>query len=187
MESSSSALPPQQEERKENEEEMTLDEPDDRMLTIVFGKGNLPIVVPYKVAIQSKLVAAAMDQDGEATVVPLAEDMPNPPESRYIKMAFDYLQYHTDNPGEGKTIQKPIQSTDLSVLLCEWDFKHFKDLSSPEATDYIVAVNYLDIPALLPVTCAVLATHLKNKTPLEIRMGFPEKKKPQKQEEEEQA
>ena len=66
---------------------------------------------------------------------------------------------------------QPLKSEHLSDVVSEWDSK-FVDVDHELLFELILAANYMDIKSLLDLTCAKVASMMKNKTPEEIRKLF---------------
>ncbi len=86
---------------------------------------------------------------------------------------------------------QPLKTDNLAEVVPEWDVK-FVDVEKdmlfelilvricttrqkklrPHSVPSLQAANYLDIKPLLDLTCAKVATTLKNKTPEEIRIEY---------------
>lgn len=56
--------------------------------------------------------------------------------------------------------------------ICEWDVEFIKFTDINEVFRMILASNYLDIKALLDLSCKTVANQIKGKTPEEIRVTF---------------
>lgn len=67
-----------------------------------------------------------------------------------------------------KEIPKPLHTTDLSTVI-QQVYADFIDKTDNEIYDIIMAANFLDIPPLLELGCAKIATFIKGKTSDEIR------------------
>ena len=87
-----------------------------------------------------------------------------------LKNVVDYLTYYKNkNP---KDIPKPMPSANLSEVLDEWDVKFINGIELDNIFDLINAANYMDIPPLLDLACAKIASLMKGKTSQEIRTMF---------------
>ena len=94
------------------------------------------------------------------------------PDIKYdiLKKVVDYLTYYKDkNP---KDIPKPMPSANLSEVIDEWDVKFINSIELDNVFDLINAANYMDIPSLLDLACAKIASLMKGKTSQEIRTMF---------------
>ena len=87
-----------------------------------------------------------------------------------LKKVVEYLTYYKGkNP---KDIPKPMSSANLSEIIDEWDVKFINGIELDSVFDLINAANYMDIPSLLDLSSAKIASLLKGKTAQEIRTMF---------------
>ena len=87
-----------------------------------------------------------------------------------LNNVVEYLTYYKGkNP---KDIPKPMPSANLSEIIDEWDVKFINGIELDSVFDLINAANYMDIPSLLDLSCAKIASLLKGKTAQEIRTMF---------------
>ena len=87
-----------------------------------------------------------------------------------LNKVVEYLTYYKGkNP---KDIPKPMPSANLSEIIDEWDVKFINSIELDSVFDLINAANYMDIPSLLDLSCAKIASLLKGKTAQEIRTMF---------------
>lgn len=90
---------------------------------------------------------------------------------KMLTKVVEYCVYHHEHPtpaaAEGGT--KDQERTD-DIL--PWDLAYTETMPQSELFDLILAANYLDIRALLDLTCKVVANMIKGKTPAEIRAIF---------------
>ena len=87
-----------------------------------------------------------------------------------LNKVVEYLTYYKGkNP---KDIPKPMPSANLSEIIDEWDVKFINGIELDSVFDLINAANYMDIPSLLDLSCAKIASLLKGKTAQEIRTMF---------------
>ena len=87
-----------------------------------------------------------------------------------LNKVVEYLTYYKGkNP---KDIPKPMPSANLSEIIDEWDIKFINGIELDSVFDLINAANYMDIPSLLDLSCAKIASLLKGKTAQEIRTMF---------------
>ena len=87
-----------------------------------------------------------------------------------LKFVIEFCTLYTDNPM--KSIPKPLESYKLSDYIstkyCDFINRKTKD----QLYRIIMAANYMDIPPLLQLGCAKIASMIKGKTPEEIRREF---------------
>jgi len=87
-----------------------------------------------------------------------------------LKKILEYCQFHVKEDPD--PIPKPLPTSNLSELVCEFDAKFIEIDDLEEIFDIIMAANYLDIKSLLDLSCAKIATLIRGKTPEEIRKTF---------------
>lgn len=100
--------------------------------------------------------------DDEAGVIPL----PNVAGKALAKV-IEFCNFHAaaeETVADGKPSKTPEQ-------VQQWD-DDFMRVGQSELFDLILAANYLNIKALLDLTCRAVANMIKGKTPEEIRKHF---------------
>jgi S-phase kinase-associated protein 1 len=99
------------------------------------------------------------------------EEIPLPNvKTAILSKVLDYCKFHKDAPPA--EIQKPLKSANLAECgVIEWDVE-FVEVEQEILFELILAANYLDIKALLDLTCAKVASTIKGKSPEEIRTQF---------------
>jgi S-phase kinase-associated protein 1 len=143
------------------------------------GEGDISLVskdekqsftLPKKYAFLSKLVKCTSEQDREATQIDL-----HSVQSNILSGIVSYLNHHKGV--EPKEIKKPLRSLDIAKVVDDnWDATFINSFVQQELHDIIVAANYMDIPSLLHLGCARVASLIKGKTNEEIRTMFNEGK-----------
>lgn len=130
---------------------------------LVSSEGEI-IEVDQNVISKSVLIKGMIDDSGVEEEIPL----PNVKKSILEKVvAFcDYIQ--TNSPPE---IEKPLKSASLGDCTTPW-YANFVELEQETLFELILAANYMDIKALLELSCAKVATVIKNKSVPEIRKYF---------------
>merc|ERR1712083_176012 len=79
-----------------------------------------------------------------------------------------YLGHHKGK--EPAEIAKPIRSVKMERIVADkWDAIFINSMSKKETFQVILAANYLDIPCLVHLGCAKVATLIKGLSPEEIR------------------
>ena len=87
-----------------------------------------------------------------------------------LKKVVEYLTYYKDKTP--KDIPKPMPSANLSEVIDEWDVNFINSIELDNVFDLINAANYMDIPSLLDLSCAKIASLMKWKTIQEIKTMF---------------
>eukprot|EP01084_Bolivina_argentea_P085692 154896_1 len=79
-----------------------------------------------------------------------------------------YLGHH--NGIKPEEIAKPIRSVKMERICADkWDANYINKLNKKRLFQLILAANYMDIPSLLHLGCAKIATLIKGKSPEEIK------------------
>jgi len=127
-----------------------------------FGLDNIEVLR------KSKLIASMLeDYDEDSSDV---EEIPIPNVNyNTLVLVMEYLQHEDVMP----EIEKPIKSRDLAECgVPAWFVSFINKLTQQQLFDVILAANYLDIPLLLDLGCAKVASMIKGQTPDEIRAIF---------------
>merc|ERR1712046_450778 len=108
----------------------------------------------------SETVKSMMGVEDPEEIDPPEAAIPLPVEGAILDLVIKYCQYHFDNK-ETKEEEKN-----------NWDAEFVK-VDDDTLFSLILAANYLDIKALLDLTCKTVADYIKQcKTPQEIRRRF---------------
>lgn len=140
---------------------------DDKVLLLPGSDESAKVEVSRKAACMSELMRSMLDDDDEETPeIPLLEVSKD-----ILHRIVDFMNYHKDNPMA--TINKPIQTNDITKIVSEWDAK-FIDLEHDQETLFkiILAANYMDIPSLLDLGICKIACMVKGKDPDEVKDMF---------------
>lgn len=139
-----------------------LDDDDDYEVTIK-SNDDVNFSVLKSVAFQSKLVEAALSNkdDGEDNEITVDVN------GTILEKIINYLKFSKNNPL--KEVEKPIKTNDLKELIGEEHAKFIDDLPTEEIFDIITKANYMDIQQLVDISCAKIATLIKDKSTEEIR------------------
>lgn len=131
--------------------------------------------VDKRIALFSELIKTMMvdidsdeeeeEEDDNQQEIPL----PNV-KSAVLAKVIEFCDYHVIN-GPMKEIEKPLKSTNLAEIVGNWDAA-FVDIEQPVLFELILAANYMDIKSLLDLTCAKVASMIKDKTPEQIKETF---------------
>jgi S-phase kinase-associated protein 1 len=121
------------------------------------------VEVPRNVAEMSVLIKEMLadDEDDEAPEIPL----PNVNKDILDKV-IEFCKHHVNDPMP--EIEKPLKSNNMAEVVPEWD-ANFIDVEQSTLFAIILAANYLDLPNLLDLSCAKVASMIKGKAPEEIR------------------
>ena len=98
------------------------------------------------------------------------EEIPLPNVKRAIlQKIIEFCQYINQNTAP--EIEKPLRSNNLNDVTTPW-YADFVNLEQEVLFELILAANYLDIKPLLELSCAKVASLIKNKSIPEIRKFF---------------
>ena len=85
-----------------------------------------------------------------------------------LEFVCQYLGHH--NGIKPEEIAKPIRSVRMERICADkWDAIFMNSLTKKTTFQVILAANYMDIPSLLHLGCAKIATLIKGKSPEEIK------------------
>lgn len=132
------------------------------LIVLISREGECFTLKRDVVVHQSRLIESIADPDSTDVEFPL-------PSVSTVTLAAisEFMQYYHDNKMED--IPKPLKSTNLSDSVSQW----YADFINPDnierLTDLIAAANYMDIPPLLDLSCAALASIIKVKDVHQIR------------------
>ena len=145
---------------------------------VLVSQEGTQFPVTRKVAEMSVLVKAMMERDmstdeDEEDVeeeAAEAEEIPLPNVTApVLEKVLAFCRHHQDAPME--EIEKPLRSEDMYQVVDAWDAK-FVEVEQEVLFEIILAANYMDIPSLLDLGTAKVASLIKGKTPEEIRQTF---------------
>ena len=86
-----------------------------------------------------------------------------------LKKVVEYLEHYENE--EPKEIERPLPSLNFKECVDEWDY-NFIDVDINTIFKIINASNYLNIPPLLELASAKMASIIKGKTTEEVRQLF---------------
>ena len=122
------------------------------------------IEVDVEVANASVLIRGIIDDSGAD------EDIPLPQVSRLImEKIIAFCEHQKDHAPPD--IEKPLSSSDMSQVVDAW-YADYVNLEQETLFELVMAANYLDIKSLLELSCAKVASLIKNKSVQEIRQFF---------------
>jgi len=140
---------------------------DTRTVFLVPPEGT-KVEVPRAVAEMSVLIKEMLADDDDDNETP---EIPLPNVNRdVLERIVAFCKHHVNNPMA--ELEKPLKSNNMAdVVEDSWDAE-FIDVEQSVLFNIILAANYLDIPSLLDLSCAKVASMIKGKTPEEIRKTF---------------
>ena len=132
------------------------------MVILVSPEGQ-KVEVARNVAEMSVLIKEMLadDEEDESPEIPL----PNV-QKEILDKVVEFCTHHVNDPMA--EIDKPLKSNVMTDVVSDWD-ANFIDVEQSTLFSIILAANYLDLPSLLDLSCAKVASMIKGKTPEEIR------------------
>ena len=121
------------------------------------------VEIDKDVAEKSVLIKGLIDDSPD-------EQIPLPNVKRPIlEKVIDFCKHIKDHPAP--EIEKPLKSVDMASVVDPW-YADYINLEQEVLFELIMASNYLDIKPLLELSCAKVASLIKNKSIQEIRKFF---------------
>lgn len=145
---------------------LKMSEFDEPSVHLVSQEGAL-FDVPLKAAKLSKFICTMVDDElfeNETPELPMVDV-----KSAALSKVTEFMIHYVDHPFE--QIQKPLMSSNIRDVVPDW-YADFIDVEHQLLFDLILAANYLDIKPLLDLTCATVASMVREKTPNEIKDHF---------------
>jgi len=137
-----------------------------RELGLITLEGTT-LTVALKAASQSALIRTAFENDRMESTLPLNVS------TLHLQWVIDFMVHHDTHPLP--PITKPLTSTDLKENGVEpWDLEFLSRMNDnvEDIQALLKTANYLDLPSLLNLLCAKLATFIKGQSAEEIRRRF---------------
>ena len=122
------------------------------------------VEVPVNAAEQSVLIKGLIEESGTDEEIPL----PQVKKSILEKVVVFCTRMLDHQPPE---IDKPLSHSDMAQVVDAWHAEYI-DIPQEELFELVMAANYLDIKPLLELSCAKVASQIKNKSVQEIRKYF---------------
>lgn len=108
-----------------------------------------------------QLITTVLENDPTTTRIPLTFPHQVKHSDRTMISILKYLSYHHEH-GPAPPIAKPLKGEHLKASgVGEWDITYI-DQTDEELTELACAVNYMDIPDLLALTCAKIGSIMKS-------------------------
>lgn len=138
----------------------------ERRVHLVSQEGE-QFEVSLNIATMSELVKTMFDTEQLEDEV---QEMPLP--NVKTSILSKVIEFLTHYKGEPMTeIEKPLKSSNMNEVVQEW-YADFVNVDQEILFELILAANFMDIPPLLELSCATVASMVKGKTPDEIRDHF---------------
>ena len=124
------------------------------------------VEVAVDLAEKSVLIKGLIEDSG------IEEEIPLPQVKKPIlEKIVVYCQKLKDIGGNPPEIDKPLSHNDMHQVVDAW-YADYINLEQEELFELVMAANYLDIKPLLELSCAKVASQIKNKSVVEIRKYF---------------
>jgi len=106
------------------------------------------------------------DNEDDVQTVPLEKT-----ESKYLGDVVEFMNYYHTNPMP--EVEKPLDTAEKFVEKLGDDFyRNYTKKDMDYVFEMVKIANFMDIPPLLDLMCATVASALKGKTPEEIQKTF---------------
>jgi len=163
-------------EKKENEEKINEDETgggadlggldedmDDTLILVSSDENPKKFEINKKAALMCNLVKSIIESDAQAKTIEIKKVQEN-----ILTLIVEYLKHH--NGKKPAEIAKPIRSVKMERIVEDpWDAEFINNMSKKTIFQVILGANYMDLPSLLHLGCAKIATLIKGKSPDEIK------------------
>ena len=87
-----------------------------------------------------------------------------------LEKIIEYLKHYKNK--EPQKIPKPLPSINLNEFIDEWDINYISQMDINMVFNIIEASNYLEIPSLIDLSCAYVASLIKGRTADEMKAMF---------------
>merc|ERR1711964_363350 len=146
-----------------NDELGGLDDSEDDGLTLISCDSPKKFPISRKAALMCNLVKNIVEGDKSAKEIEIKKV-----DGQILNLVVEYLTHHDGKaPAE---ITKPIRSVKMEKIVEDaWDATFINKQTKKMTFKIILAANYMDIPSLLHLGCAKIATLIKGKSPEEIK------------------
>ena len=133
-------------------------------MVILVAADGYRVEVPRNVAEMSALIKEMLDDedgDNQNSEIPL----PNVQKDVLEKVVEFCKHYPSDPMGE---IEKPIRGPDMKNVVSDW-YAEYIDVEQSMLFSIASAANYLDIPSLITLASAKIASLILGKSPDEMK------------------
>jgi S-phase kinase-associated protein 1 len=135
-------------------------------VTLVSTEGD-KFEVPKNIAKQSKLVESMVDDDDDDDddhEIPIVNV-----KNKVLVKVIAFMKHYDKE--EMKEIEKPLTKNNIEELVQPF-YADYVNVDQDALFELIMAANYMNVPPLLDLTCAKVASQIKGKSPEEIRATF---------------
>jgi len=156
-----------------------LDDDEDEVLILISSEDDAPreFEISRKAALMCNLVKSILEGDANAKKIPIKKVRGD-----ILQLIVEYLKHH--NGKKPEEIAKPIRSVKMERIVADkWDAEYINKMNKKTIFQVILGANYMDLPSLLHLGCAKIATLIKGKSPEEIKNILADDSNESKQEE----
>merc|ERR1712190_213296 len=142
-----------------------LDDDADENLILISSEDDSPkeFEISRKAALMCNLVKSILEGDANAAKIPIKKVRGD-----ILELIVEYLKHH--NGKKPEEIAKPIRSVKMERIVADkWDADYINKMNKKTIFQVILGANYMDLPSLLHLGCAKIATLIKGKSPEEIK------------------
>jgi S-phase kinase-associated protein 1 len=139
------------------------DDVDDTLILVSSDENPKKYEVNKKAALMCNLVKSILEGDANAKTIEIKKVTAD-----ILSKIVEYLKHH--NGKKPAEIAKPIRSVKMErIVEDQWDAEFINQMSKKMIFQVILGANYMDLPSLLHLGCAKIATLIKGKSPDEIK------------------
>mmetsp|Transcript_26522 Transcript_26522/g.23341 ORF Transcript_26522/g.23341 Transcript_26522/m.23341 type:complete len:191 (+) Transcript_26522:212-784(+) len=160
-------------EEPEEEEMGGLDDGDEECLILISSEDDNPreFEISRKAALMCNLVKSILEGDANAKKIPIKKVRGD-----ILELIVNYLKHH--NGKKPEEIAKPIRSVKMERIVADkWDADYINKMNKKTIFQVILGANYMDLPSLLHLGCAKIATLIKQLDQKEINRIIEEEEK----------
>lgn len=126
--------------------------------------------VPIEIAKLSNLVVTTLGEDDDTDEDNSMVEIPLPNvKAKVLAKVIEYCTHYQEDPM--KQITTPLKSNKLEEIVQEW-YAGFVAVDQALLFELVTAANFMDIKALLDLTCLAVSILIKGKSAEEIRRIF---------------
>ena len=140
-------------------------EVEDDAKVIMISSDGQKFEISVKAAMRSQIMKESIMGNNQEEI----EFNANNIKGDILKKVVEYLEHYENE--EPKEIERPLPSLNFKECVDEWDY-NFIDVDINTIFKIINASNYLNIPPLLELSSAKMASIIKGKTTEEVRQLF---------------
>ena len=138
-------------------------------VTLVSKEGD-KFQVSTEISNMSRLISDMLeDNDDEACTedIPLANVT-----SKFLKVIVEFCEHHNFKKTKTDIIAPLVSKVPKEFIKDPWEVIFISNFTEDELIDLIQASNYMNIPALFELSCAMIASELKGKDFNEMKRRY---------------